>query len=196
MSATNRGSKRAAHDFYATPEKVVSLFLQESKILSTVNGGGILEPSAGNGNIVKAIKQFSPESHVTAVELREEELENLTSVGSDSVIITNFLEEDFTDKFQLIIGNPPYSLAQEFVEKSISLLEPEGTVAMLLRVGFLGSKKRHSFFKKFPVSELYVCSARPSFTGKGTDASEYAWFIWKEGASDTSIKCILQEESV
>lgn len=195
MSATNRGAKRVPHDFYATPVSVASLFLKESNILSTINGGGILEPSAGNGNIIQAIKQVSHDSEITAVELREEEIGNLKEAGAKDIIITNFLETDFTDKYQLIIGNPPYSLAQEFVEKSISLLETGGTVAMLLRIGFLGSKKRNSFFKKYPVSELYVCSARPSFTGKGTDASEYAWFIWKKDVTETNIKCILQEES-
>jgi len=25
---------------------------------------------------------------------------------------------------------------------------------------------------------MFVLSKRPSFTGKGTDATDYAWFVW------------------
>jgi len=49
---------------------------------------------------------------------------------------------------------------------------------MLLRTAFLESKKRYSFWQKHTLSGLYVLSQRPSFTGKGTDATSYAFFIF------------------
>ena len=27
-------------------------------------------------------------------------------------------------------------------------------------------------------TSLFVLSKRPSFTGKGTDATDYAWYVW------------------
>ena len=50
----------------------------------------------------------------------------------------------------------------------------------LLRINFLGSQKRYDFWQQFPPDGLYVLSKRPSFTGKGTDSIDYAWFVWSD----------------
>ena len=60
---------------------------------------------------------------------------------------------------------------------------------MLLRTAFLESKKRYDFWQRHPVSKLYVLSQRPSFTGKGTDATSYSWFIW-DNSDKQEIKVI------
>ena len=52
MSATNRGTERKPHDFYATPVSCVENFLKRYNLPN----GDILEPSAGNGNIIQAIR--------------------------------------------------------------------------------------------------------------------------------------------
>ena len=49
---------------------------------------------------------------------------------------------------------------------------------MLLRLNYLGSITRHDWWKEYSPTSLYVLSKRPSFTGKGTDATDYAWFVW------------------
>lgn len=53
MSATNRGCERKAYDFYATPPETVRAFLANFDGISS--GDRILEPSAGNGQIVKVL---------------------------------------------------------------------------------------------------------------------------------------------
>ena len=90
----------------------------------------------------------------------------------------DYLKVNF--KSDLIVTNPPFSLALEFLEKSLREAE---VVVYLLRLNFLGSQKRKPFWEKNPPSHIFVLSKRPSFTGKGTDATEYAWFVWdKKGA--------------
>jgi len=87
-------------------------------------------------------------------------------------------EKDFlewTGNTDLIITNPPFSLEQEFITKSCKQAE---TVIMLLRLNYLGSITRHEWWKEYSPTSLYVLSKRPSFTGKGTDATDYAWFVW------------------
>lgn len=88
----------------------------------------------------------------------------------------DYLENDL-EGVDLIITNPPFSIALDFLSQS--LMEAQ-TVCYLLRMSFLGSQGRHSFWKANPLTHLAVISekGRPSFTGKGTDNSEYAWFIW------------------
>lgn len=189
MSATNRGAIRKESDFYATPLETVYTFLDNYDGISELDT--ILEPSAGNGNIIRALRNRGYKNRIDATELREEERFNLVG-WADRVGIFDFLTEDITDKYDVIIGNPPYNLAQEFIEKSLTLLKPGGRLIFLLRTNFLESKKRFSFWQKNALRGLYVLSCRPSFTGKGTDATSYSWFIWEktETVDNQTIKVI------
>ena len=49
---------------------------------------------------------------------------------------------------------------------------------MLLRLNYLGSITRHEWWKSSPPIAIHVLSKRPSFTGTGTDATDYGWFAW------------------
>jgi len=96
--------------------------------------------------------------------------------------------------FDLICGNPPYSLAEEFIRCSINLLNPKGYVYFLLRLSFLeGIARNKGLFKEFPPKRVYICSRRPSFfstDGKkhSTDTLAYALFLWQKGyAKETKL---------
>lgn len=188
MSATNRGAERKPYDFYATPIDVVENFLKGYELPK----GSLLEPSAGNGNILQAIhNKLGENNDITALEIREEESNNLSKLANSVIVGQDFLEYDFKNqKFDVIIGNPPYSKAKEFIEKCFELQSDNGVVIMLLRTAFLESKSRFKFWQQHPLSELHVLSKRPSFTGKGTDATSYSWFVWDNRNNNQKIKVI------
>lgn len=142
MSAANRGIIRKPYDFYATPSDVVENVLNNLDL--SEYGNKVLEPSAGNGNIVQVFKEYYPNKVVTAMEIRKEEVDNLKQCA-DKVLIGNFLETKFDEKYDIIIGNPPYSEALEFVNKSLELLSDNGILIFLLRTAFLESKSRYKF---------------------------------------------------
>ena len=77
----------------------------------------------------------------------------------------------------MIITNPPFSLWKEFTAKCIRISDAS---FILLRLSCLGSKKNRDFWLHHPPKILMPISPRPSFTGKGTDNSEYAFFGWGE----------------
>ena len=52
---------------------------------------------------------------------------------------------------------------------------------MLLRLNFLESKTRYSFFKGNMPKEILVLSERPKFFNNKTDSICYAWFVWEKG---------------
>lgn len=185
MSATNRGTERKPYDFYATPVDVVKNFLNNYDLPK----GNILEPSAGNGNVIKALRDKGIQNNITAIEIREEEENDLNRL-SDKVIIDNFLDWTPDKEYGVIIGNPPYSIAREFMEKCFEIANENTVIIMLLRTAFLESKSRFEFWQEHPVTELYVLSKRPSFTGKGTDATSYSWFVWDNRQSKQVIKVI------
>ena len=66
-----RGCERKAYDFYATPPETVRAFLANFDGISS--GDRILEPSAGNGQIVKVLREGGYDNRIDAVELRPEE---------------------------------------------------------------------------------------------------------------------------
>jgi len=157
MSATGRGTKRNENDFYSTPDKVVDQIVEE---IDWTEVHSFLEPCRGSGAIYDKV----PQTHSPLMFHAE------LSEGID------YLKAYFSlPKPALILTNPPFSLAQEFVEKS---LREADCVVYLQRLNWFGSKKRKEFWTKNPVTHLFVLSQRPSFTGKGTDACEYAWFVW------------------
>jgi hypothetical protein len=151
MSATNRGAKRNENDFYPTPEYSIFPLLDEIDF-SLVNS--FVEPCRGAGAIYDLVdcenKQYAE-----------------ISEGKD------YFEMSFES--DLIITNPPFSVAIEFLEKS---LKESKTVVYLLRLNFLGSQKRKKFWDINKPTHLFVLSKRPSFTGGKTDSTEYAWFVW------------------
>ena len=172
MSATNRGMVRRAYDFYETPEEVTREFLFE---YFEGDFHVILEPCAGGGKMVKVLRDRFPLAWIEANDIWD---------GSPIPYANKSYTLDFLKMlkgdadYDLIFTNPPYSLAEEIVTHALETWS-KATVVMLLRLNFLGSQKRKPFWDKHPVSEIYVLSKRPSFTGKGTDATEYAWFVWR-----------------
>lgn len=142
---------RKEYDLYETPVEVVNKLL---KIIPIDYTKTYLEPCRASGRFYN---HFPKKSQYA--EIRE---------GID-YLKTKFNPVDF------IITNPPFSHAKEFAEKALT---EANVVVMLLRLSFLGSKGRKDFLTKNPPTTLIVLSPRPSFTGKGTDASEYAFFVW------------------
>lgn len=177
MSATNRGSIRNESDFYITPEWCIDLFLKE---FGRPIGSEIFEPCAGNGVIIKTLHRNFNSLTIKACEIREEEKNNLLNAGASEVYCYDFLKFEGSNPYiDLVITNPPYCIAQEIIEKSFEYA-PKAEVVMLLRLAFLESKKRKKFWDKHPLTQLYPLLQRPSFTGKGTDATAYGWFVWSQ----------------
>lgn len=98
---------------YYTPSEV-SENLVDWVTADLANGATILEPSAGDGSMLKALKHKEFEFSAKAIELDPFEAEkSLILVEDDSrfsVLNTDFFNfyEDNQDKFDAIVGNPPY----------------------------------------------------------------------------------------
>lgn len=154
MSATNRGAKRNERDFYPTPlESFTPLIPYLSDLYE------VWEPACGDGRLIKKLQN-----------------NGFTADGNDLKNGYNFLEDN--NIYDCILTNPPFSLAQDFISHAINKAKYE--VWMLLRLNLLGSQKRKGWWEDHKPNSLFILSKRPSFTGKGTDACEYAWFYWSK----------------
>lgn len=68
----------------------------------------VLEPSAGNGAIVKAIKKHDAGVNVFAFDINEDFKELLKESGAEIVVIKDFLTIPVHAKFTSCIANPPF----------------------------------------------------------------------------------------
>lgn len=181
MSAAGRsaaaltGHVRHADDFYATPSWCTRALLGAALQLRPKMS--ILEPAAGEGAIVAEVQAARSQLSITAVEIDPGRHLVLQSICPQA-LCANFLEWRPKKRFDLVVTNPPFALAMDFVEASFELMKPDGECAMLLRLNWLASMKRARFLQAH-CPDVYVLPRRPSFTGGGTDATDYGWFVWR-----------------
>lgn len=158
MSATNRGRERIKDDAYLTPSWSVHRLLEKI----TLPAGRWLEPCAGEGAIIRAVNEKRKDVVWGAAEVRPECLPALKKLGFDKGSLVDFLRLDpneLVGKFEVVFTNPPYSLAEEFLERGLEVCPH---VVFLLRLNFLGSSDRHFFLKEY-TPDVYVLPNRPSF---------------------------------
>ena len=159
MSSTTGNTIDQEH--YPTPHNLVKALVDN---LIIKPNDKFLEPCRADGNISNQISL--PDSNKYWAELRE---------GVD------YLKTPFPP-MDIIITNPPFSLTCEFLEKSLDELKPDGALAYLQRVNFLGTIERLPFWKRVGhPDKLPVVVPRPSFVNGKTDSCEYAWLIYDRG---------------
>jgi len=162
MSSTNRGAVRAPHDFYRTPKWCVDSVYKYLDLPKPT-----LDPCCGDGALLGVAG-----SHTRGIEIQKHLALDAMQRGYN-VRIENALERSWENEH--IVMNPPFKDAMTWVEKSVT--EALSTL-VLLRLGFLASKKRKPFFDRYVPQYMAVLSKRPSFTAKGTDSADYCWLFW------------------
>lgn len=152
MATLKKKGERRAYDVYETPDHAIDGLLS---VVPIDYSKTYLEPCRASGRIYSRLPLGSGWG-----EIRE---------GVD------YLKTEYPH-FDMVVTNPPYSIAMDFVEKSLK----DADVAIhLLRLGFLESQRRQEWLNENKPTSLIVLSKRPSFTEDGkTDGAGYAWFVW------------------
>ena len=174
---------RVVDDYYATPYEATEMLLDKVKF-----NGNFLEPCVGGGHIADVIKKHY-NTEITGYDLVDR--------GYPNTYVADFLKHNFDCKYDNIITNPPYSLAQEFVEKGMDVINDNGKIAMFLKIQFLEGAKRRKMFEKYPPKYIYVFSKRQNPWRNGSTVDEkgkpwastmcFAWFIWEKGSNTEPI---------
>jgi hypothetical protein len=179
LGASNHtDAERQNEDYYATDPKAAELLLK----LETFSN--IWECACGEGHLSKI---FEKAGH---------------NVRSSDLIDRGYGESGFDflsiDNLQWdgdIITNPPYKYAQEFVEKSLSIINNGNKVAMFLKLQFMEGKARKRLFQLHPPKIIYVSSSRvlcaknaefEKMIASGGSAVAYAWYVWEKGCNETT----------
>lgn len=128
---------RQSEDYYATEPAATDWLCKLEKFSSP-----ILEPSCGEGHISRQLI-----AHGYEVVSRD-----LVDRGYGEVADFLFFNDEKWDGD--IITNPPYALAQEFVEKALQMVSDGHKVAMFLKLTFLAGQSRRAMFKIPPPKDL------------------------------------------
>ena len=95
--------------FFATPVKIADLAV--SKFTSIDPDMTILEPSAGRGALVEAVRRRCPSAVVDCYELMPENVQFLEKVEGAHIVGRDFM--DCHDHYDRIIANPPFANNQD-----------------------------------------------------------------------------------
>ena len=177
MIALSSGNARGplrdrGNDLYETPECATLALLRVEQLPKR-----IWEPACGRGAIVRVLRAHGHE--VLASDL-------IDYGGPTCFYRRNFLlEHKLPECCECILTNPPFSLAEEFVEHALELCPH---VIMLLRLAFLESERRSRILDTGSLARIHVFRRRlpmmhrDSWTGpKASSAMAFAWFVWDRG---------------
>lgn len=177
LAGTSLTRERAENDYYATPYESTRALLDIEKF-----EGDFIEPCVGGGHIAEILKEYYPDREVVGVDLIDR--------GYKNTIVSNYFDYKFDGDYN-IVTNPPYSLAQEFLEHSMEQVKDGKKIAMFLKIQFLEGAKRRELFKKYPPKYIYVFSKRQNPWRNGSPIDEngkpwsstmcFAWFVWEKG---------------
>lgn len=195
MAGLNRGDKRApladrGDDLYETPPEAVHALLKHENLPPF-----IWEPSCGPGSIVRVLRLGG--HYVNASDLVDYRWQRSFQARSG----IDFLMErstPFTGGPHAIVTNPPFKLANEFVEHARKLCPK---VIMLLRLAFYESERRSNILDAGDLARVLVFRKRlPQMHRAGWEGPKansgmcFAWFVWDaEHKGDTVFKRISWE---
>jgi hypothetical protein len=180
VSSHPKSGKRSERDFYVTPVEAVTPLVADLRARwGKSYDPELLDPGAGTGSITQALRAGWPTAHITAIEIDPQHQQALYEAEASEVVIADFLTRPIAVGADIIVANPPFTLACEFIDRSREYLNHDGIMAILLQLNILGSEVRVDWWKGNPPPDaIRALAPRPSFDGAGADSVDYAWFIW------------------
>jgi 16S rRNA A1518/A1519 N6-dimethyltransferase RsmA/KsgA/DIM1 with predicted DNA glycosylase/AP lyase activity len=110
--------------------------------------------------------------------------DNYAVFGTDISQGRNFLTWNTTRRFDAIITNPPYSLADAFIKRALELTEPQrGVVAMLVQTDFDHAATRQHLISEHPAFTLKLALTKrirwfEKRDGDKSPSYNHAWLVW------------------
>lgn len=161
MSQRDSGYERQERDLYETPEWVTLALAPHLP----GDGWAIWEPACGSGKMVRALESCGRGYTVTGTDIED---------GSD------FMLTPMPGHTHAIVTNPPYLLAEDFIDRAMTLARAR-FFAMLLRTDYDHAKTRRPFFADCSIFAKKICLTRRIKwfeDSTGSPSFNHAWFIW------------------
>lgn len=155
----NNGVKTVtSHDLYPTPQDLAERMVQLAEVDETCC---VLEPSAGTGNLIRAM----PDCEITACEISAELCAELGTINKE-IYVSNcdFLQFDHGAIYDAVIMNPPFSGGADIkhILHALTMLTSGG---VLVAICANGSRQRAALTDK---AEYWEDLPQGTFKSSGT----------------------------
>lgn len=182
------GSDEDLHEFYPTPISYVRSCLSFMPELTRLPR--VLDAGCGGGVWGEGLRELYPGAGLAGIDIRNVRKHDAYNLWLAN---TSYFTKRWHD-LDAVIGNPPFSIATQWILHSLAQLREGGYLVLLLRLAFLEGERRATalYSKGIKPIRLAVYSKRPSFSNDGgTDKTAYMAVVWQKGnlyaKCDTSI---------
>lgn len=191
MLGVNPNSEREKNDFYATDPWVINKSIAVFKEIGLSND--IWECACGHGHLADRLREFGYNVFTSDV------------INRGSGVVEDFLNSDRKWEGD-ILTNPPFKLADKFIEKTMECISEGRYGVFLLKVQFLETMSRAKLFKRCGLKYVIVNSERiccamngefDTYFKKGKHGEYkggtqlYCWFVFEKGyVGEPTIKWI------
>lgn len=138
-------AERQIPGFFPTPRGLARLVVERADVR---DGCTVLEPSAGAGHLVDAVRAVAPGARLTLVEFSSCLRSHLIGRG-ETLAGADFLEFE-GGPFDRVVMNPPFERGQdaEHVRRAAGMLAPGGRLVAIMSAGpFFRSDRRSRDFR-------------------------------------------------
>lgn len=135
--------------FFGTPMELARELVERA---NPNDSDRILEPSAGQGAIIKAVDEYCEPLEVYAYELMPLNQSFLGKIDCCTLLGEDFLSAPENDMYDVIIANPPFTKNQDIdhITKMWSVLAPKGRLVTVCSKHFqMSSNKKEMAFKNW-----------------------------------------------
>jgi hypothetical protein len=148
---------RTAEGYVPTPLEVAEEVVREHTRLADLDAPRVLEPSAGDGALVDAIRVTAPDATVVAVEPNADRAADLGTWPGVTLVPSTFEEyaAQTTDRFDAVVMNPPFSVPGhptiwiDHVRLAWRLLDPGGRLTAIVPNGYtFRNDRRHTAIRE------------------------------------------------
>ena len=188
-------------DNWETPEWLANQVAEIAWTRRPLRINRIIEPFAGNGNIVVALrKEFGVK--IWANEIDTDRFKNGSEFSDVTWTNADFLRlgDGRLNAHDLIVTNPPFSLTSDAIEYIFSRNNTVGAAMLLLPIDFFCSKGRNARLKQFNkcfIDEIIPIVGCVAYIKEGEECKNRqiydALYILKPGHFSTGMSFIYQE---
>lgn len=206
LMGSHSATERAKDDFYqSSPEIANALFecvkagIKGNKLYAAgLENTVVIDSSVGTGTLVEPFEKIC--RFQIGYDIADRGYENVRIQDWLTVWPGDEAKEIWFHRYpKIIIQNPPFKLALEFVLHGLELLNKGELLFSLHRIQFLETRERFAklYGNKQKPKYAFIFANRvtcvaPDVPNKGQGAMCYAWFMWQKGfRGNTQIKWII-----
>ena len=188
----NKIEKKSNGIYFTPPETIYKNIELLKPFMKDITN--VLEPSCGSCEYIFSLNNIYQNINITGIELNNTIFESIKNYQSDNITLLNenFLNHEFSTKYDLIIGNPPYFIMKKldveksyynyfdgrpnifilFIIKSLKLLNNKGILSFILPKNFLNclyyDKTRKYIISNYKILYILECDDKYIETQQNT----------------------------